>query len=306
MTVMTPLKAAAAAAALALATMATAPPAAAQTAAEVLAATTPADWRGLDLDNTLVMTLADGQQVLIELNPVFAPATVENIRVLTTQGYFDGLSINRVQDNYVTQWGDPASEDAERRSLGAASATVTPEFVRRRDRSVPFTRLRDGDVYAREVGFSNGFPVARNSREMWMTHCYGMVGVGRDTAPDSGSGAELYAVIGHAPRHLDRNITLVGRVVAGMSALTALPRGTAPLGFYEEPSQRTGIRSVELASSLPDGGPAGSIEILRTDTEAFAAWVDTRRNRRDDWFYEPAGRIDVCNLWLPSRQRPAN
>lgn len=282
-----------------------APAASAQTAADVLAATAPSDWRGLDLDNTLIMTLADGQEVIIELNPTFAPGTVANIRLLATEGYFDGLSINRVQDNYVTQWGDPEAEGPGRRSLGSAAATLPPEFVRRRDRSVPFTRLRDGDVYAQEVGFSNGFPVARNSREMWMTHCYGMVGVGRDTAPESGAGTDLYAVIGHAPRHLDRNITLVGRVVAGMSALTALPRGTAALGFYEEPGERTGIRSVRIASSLPGGGAAGSIEILRTDTEAFAAWVDTRRNRRDDWFYEPAGRIDVCNLWLPSRTRPA-
>jgi peptidylprolyl isomerase len=287
------------------ATPLSAAPATAQTATEVLAATTPDDWRGLDLDNTLIMTLADGQEVIIELNPTFAPSMAANIRLLAAEGYYDGLSINRVQDNYVTQWGDPSAEGPGRRSLGAAAATLAPEFVRRRDRAVPFTRLRDGDVYAREVGFSNGFPVARNSREMWMTHCYGMVGVGRDTAPDSGSGADLYAVIGHAPRHLDRNITLVGRVVSGMQALTALPRGTAALGFYEEPGQRTGIRSVRVASTLPGGGPAGAIEILRTDTAAFAAWVETRRNRRDDWFYEPAGRIDVCNLWLPSRTRPA-
>lgn len=279
------------------------PVAEAQTAAEVLAATSPSDWRGLDLDNTLVMTLANGQDVIIELNPVFAPATVANIHLLVAERYFDGLSVNRVQDNYVTQWGDPEAEGPGRRSLGSAAATLPPEFVRRRDRAVPFTRLRDGDVYAEEVGFSNGFPVARNRREMWMTHCYGMVGVGRGMAPDSGSGAELYAVIGHAPRHLDRNITLVGRVVAGMSALTALPRGTGSLGFYEEGAERLGLRSVRRASSIPGGGPAGAIEILRTDTEAFIAWADTRRNRRDDWFYEPAGRIDLCNLWLPSRTR---
>ena len=280
-------------------------PASAQTATDVLAASAPSDWRGLDLDNTLIMTLADGQEVVIELNPVFAPRTVANIRLLAQQQFWDGLSINRSQDNYVTQWGDANAETDSRRSLGAAAATIPQEFVRPRDRSVPFTRLRDGDVYAREVGFSNGFPAARNGREMWMTHCYGMVGVGRDTAPDSGSGAELYAIIGHAPRHLDRNITLVGRVVAGMPALSALPRGTGALGCYEQPEERVTIRSVRIASSLPGGGAAGGLEVLRTDTATFVAWVDTRRNRRDDWFFEPAGRIDVCNLTLPSRQRPA-
>jgi peptidylprolyl isomerase len=293
----------AAALALGCALAATAP-AQAQTAAEVLAASPAEDWRGLDLESTLVMTLGSGRQVIIEMNPTFAPNTIANIRTLARANFWDGLSINRVQDNYVTQWGDGNAETPEARSLGAAARTIAPEFVRPRDRAVPFTRLRDGDVYAREVGFSNGFPVARNARQMWMTHCNGMIGVGRDTAPDSGSGAELYAVIGHAPRHLDRNITLVGRVITGMDALSALPRGTGALGFYETPEERVTIRSVRIAADLPDGGPAGRLQVLRTDSATFTQYVETRRNRRDDWFFEPAGRIEICNVWLPSRQRP--
>ena len=59
-----------------------------------------------------------------------------------------------------------------------------------------------------------------------------MVGVGRDLDVRSGSGAELYVVIGHAPRHLDRNVALVGRVVKGMELLSGLPRGGAEMGFY--------------------------------------------------------------------------
>ncbi|GAA3255116.1 hypothetical protein GCM10020258_13330 [Sphingomonas yabuuchiae] len=41
-----------------------------------------------------------------------------------------------------------------------------------------------------------------------------------------GVGAELYTIIGHSPRGLDRNIAVVGRVVDGMDALSTLPRGT--------------------------------------------------------------------------------
>lgn len=89
------------------------------------------------------------------------------------------------------------------------------EFDRPLDRQLPFTRLPDGDVYAPEVGFSGGFPVARDpqSGRMWLVHGYGMVGSGRDNAADSGGGTELFAVIRHAPRHLDRNDTLIGRIV---------------------------------------------------------------------------------------------
>jgi peptidylprolyl isomerase len=159
-------------------------------------------------------------------------------------------------------------------------------------------------VYAPEAGFSGLFPAARNRREAWLAHCYGMVGVGRDDAPDSGAGTELYAVIGHAPRHLDRNITLVGRVLWGMPALSALPRGTGPLGFYETPEERVSIAWVRVAADLPDGGAAGRLQVLRSDSDAFAAYVEARRNREEGWFYEPAGRIEVCNALPPVRERP--
>ena len=52
-----------------------------------------------------------------------------------------------------------------------------------------------------------------------LAHCYGSVGVGRDLSPDTGTGGEFYAVIGQAPRQLDRNIALVGRVVDGIDKL---------------------------------------------------------------------------------------
>src|SRR3546814_1513538 len=81
--------------------------------------------------------------------------------------------------------------------------------------------------------------------------CYGAVGVGRNMSPDTGSGAELYAVIGHAPRHLDRNIAVVGRVISGIEHLSSLPRGTEALGFYKTEAERTPIASIRIASELP-------------------------------------------------------
>lgn len=60
------------------------------------------------------------------------------------------------------------------------------------------------DPYADETIAFNGWPfsIDREAQTMATTHCYGMVGVGRNYSPDTGSGAELYTVIGHAPRHL--------------------------------------------------------------------------------------------------------
>jgi peptidylprolyl isomerase len=265
--------------------------------AELLAASPAGDWRRLDPQRVLYMDLASGR-VVIELAPDFAPRHVDNIRILARAGYFDGLAIVRAQDNYVAQWADPE----EKRALGEAKKTLAPEFARSIAGSPPFTPLPDRDTYAPQAGFSIGFPVARDPRSgrAWLVHCYAMVGAGRDNAVDSGNGSELYAVIGNAPRLLDRNVTLVGRVVQGIELLSALRRGTGALGFYERAEERTAIREVRLAADLPADRRI-DLEALRTDSATFRELVEMRRFRRDDWYKEPAGHVDVCNVPLPVR-----
>ena len=272
---------------------------------DVLDQSKPGDWRTLDPENTLYVELDSGR-VVIELAPAFAPRHVANIRRLVRAGYFDGLSINRSQDNFVVQWGDADSQDpAKVRPLGEADAKLPAEFVRDPE-GLDFTRLPDVDGWAPEVGFVQGFPAARDpqAKAAWLAHCYGAVGAGRDTAADSSKGNELYVVTGQSPRQLDRNITTVGRVVQGMEKLSVLPRGTGPLGFYEQPEQRTTLRAIRLASQVP-AAERTAIEVFRTDTPAFQALVESRRNRRDGWYVQPAGHIDLCNVPLPVRVPPA-
>jgi peptidylprolyl isomerase len=270
------------------------------TSAEVLEKSAPSDWRALDPENTLYLELAIGR-VVIELAPAFAPNHVANIKLLARARYFDGLFVIRSQDNYVVQWGDPEEDEKKQRPLGNARAALAPEFARDAY-GLPFTTLSDGDVYAREVGHADGFPAARDTElgKAWLTHCYGALGVSRGNTADSGSGAGLYVVIGHAPRHLDRNITLAGRVVKGMELLSVLPRGTGPLGFYEKPSQYVPIKRVRVAADVPEKERT-ALELLRTDTPTFAAYVDARRNRREEWFLDPVGHVELCNVPLPAR-----
>ncbi len=268
--------------------------------AEVLESSQPSDWRRPDPANTLYLDLATGR-VVIELAPRFAPQHVANIKALVREKFFDGLPIGRVQDNYVTQWGDVD----EVRQSEAAKRKLPDETVIDWKQALPFVKLPDVDGYAPETGWLDGFPTGVDRKapgQAWMTHCYGIVGVGRDNWPDNGSGAELYAVIGQAPRHLDRNIVLVGRVLRGMELLSSLPRGNAPLGFYDDDqkAQRPLIRSARLASDVP-AAERTNLEILRTDTPLFTRYVEARRNRHEDWFVKPAGHIDVCNLIIPVR-----
>jgi peptidylprolyl isomerase len=270
---------------------------------ELLDASVPADWRTLDPANTLYLDLAAGR-VVIELAPDFAPAHVGNIRTLAHEGYWNGLSINRSQDNFVVQWGDAAEDDKDRKSPGTALAHLPAEFTRSSE-GVAFTALPDSDGWAPQVGFSDGFPAARDpqSGQAWLAHCYGAVGAGRDVAADSSNGTELYVVTGQSPRQLDRNITVVGRVVQGMELLSVLPRGTGALGFYEKPEQRTAIKAITLASDVPEAQRV-PLQLLRTDTPLFAQVVEARRNRRDEWYKVPAAHIDLCNVPLPVRTPP--
>jgi peptidylprolyl isomerase len=274
----------------------------APTMTEVLKASKASDWRELDPENSLYLEFAGGR-VIIELAPKYAPRHVENVKALAREGYWDGLAVVRTQDNYVVQWADPNAENPSlQRKIKNAKATLAAEFDRTIDAKLPFERLIDGDVYAPEVGFSDGFPVARDtqSKKTWLAHCYGAVGAGRDTAIDSGGGSELYAVIGHSPRHLDRNVTLLGRVVQGMEILSALPRGTAALGFYEKPGQNVGIKSIRVAADVPEKERT-RLEILRTDTPTFSKLIESRRNRPEEWFHTQAGHIELCNVPIPVR-----
>lgn len=275
-----------------------------KTTQELLDASTPTDWRRPDPDNTLYMEL-EGGRVVIELAPDFAPTHVANIRTLATQGFWDGLTIYRSQDNFVVQFGDIVDEGGTPRPLGEARASLPAEFSRPIE-GLAFHALPDRDGWAPEAGFVDGFPAAREAADgkAWMAHCYGALGAGRGMDADSSTGAELYVVIGQAPRQLDRNITVVGRVVRGMELLSALPRGPGPLGIHEDAALHAPIRAITLASDLPEG-QREPIEILRTGTATFDAYVESRRNRRDAFYKRPAGHVDLCNIAIPARTADA-
>jgi peptidylprolyl isomerase len=404
---------------LALAAVALALPASAQdaqvTPTSIVEAAPAGDWAAIDPADLLVMDLApdrDGnpRRVVIQLIPApISQGWVGNIRQLAAAHWWDGTSINRVQDNYVVQWGDVTEKkplpdglktvperdylvqradlrerfpdldngvfaapgqltiqvdpaDTERRTLpdgselfsvrgrvtnNGADRVPTPRMlgVMRSDanrivytwdfpldepeigpgesldfehneidipQSAKFLDLgfkpvdsipqgADHDPYAEETAFVGGWPTASSGEDIWPIHCYGMVGVGRNISPDTGTGAELYTVIGHAPRQLDRNIALVGRIIEGMENLSSLPRGKGELGFYanDEAAKRVPILSVRLGNEVR-GLPR--FEYLSTESGSFSAYAHSRANRKDDFYIAPAGGVDICNVPVPIRR----
>lgn len=318
--------------------------------AEIVAAAPNADWLQIAASDLLVMDLAPDaaqrpRRVVIQLLPApFSQGWVSNVRKLAAVHWWDGTSINRAQDNYVVQWGDPDGEDKAKAKALPKGLKVVDQLYFETKLTEKFTRdvvnsslrplvsaldrgiaciekaqndcnneppsssagvFRKGDPYAILVGFAEGWPYAggydqRGRNEFWPIHCYGTVGVGRNEPPDTGTGAELYAVIGHAPRQLDRNIAIVGRVIEGMEHLSTLPRGTGDLGFYRTAAERTPIRSVRLGNEVAD---LPAFEYLGTESESFARYADARANRRDAFYIQPAGGVDICNVPVPVRRR---
>lgn len=270
------------------------------TVSDLVKASRPSDWRPLDPDNTLYMDLPGGR-VVIEMAPDFAPNHAANIKALARENYFDGLAVIRSQDNFVAQWGD--ADEKNPRPFKTAKAKLKAEFTAPLRNDKHFTRLPDRDGYAAQVGHSNGFPSARDPKtgQAWLVHCYGMVGVGRDTDADSGGGSSLYAVTGHAPRHLDRNITVVGRVVSGMPLLSSLVRGPAPMGFYDKPEQYVPISAFRVAADVPEA-ERSKFEVMRTESAIYKAVVEAQRNRGGPWNKVAAGHVELCNAPIPVRE----
>ena len=266
------------------------------TVADLLAGSPPADWRVPNPDDTLYLELPRGR-VVIELATQVVPQHAANIKTLARAHYFDGLAIIRAQDNYVVQW-----DDESHRHQQPAGIRPSVEFTADARAAARFEPLPDHDLYAPQVGFLDGFPAARDPRAhtVWLAHCYGMVGAGRDDPPES-TGAEMYAVIGNAPRQLDLNVALVGRVLQGMELLSTVPRGSGEMGFYTPTEPPVPIASVRIAADLPESQRT-PIEVLRTDSETFRSVLAQRRDRHEAWFKHDPGVIDLCNVPLPVRK----
>jgi peptidylprolyl isomerase len=268
---------------------------------EIVAAAPPAAWRTISPDELLVMDLANGGRVVIQLARDFAPVHVANIQALARAGHWAGATIYRVQDNYVAQWGLNESE----KPWPAGVTALPPAEYTRAFSGLTVKPLGFPDPYAPGAGFADGWPIAYDQRAGWanVAHCYGYVGAGRGMSPDTGTGGELYANIGHAPRHLDRNIAVVGRVIEGIDRLSSLPRGTEALGFYKDKAQYVPIASIRLASQMAEA-ERPAFEYMDVMSASFGEYLRVRANRKDDFYIRPAGGVDLCNVQVPVRRKP--
>lgn len=270
------------------------------TASLPVAAQTDPDWRAADPEDLLLIDVEDGT-IVVELADWIAPNHADRMRQAARDGFFDGKSFYRVIDGFVAQGG--RGEEADSIELPQYPA-LTGEFTVPAD-SVTFTPMIDRDLYAPTVGHVRGMPTAMNDEgsEVWPIHCPGTVAMARNNDPDTGD-VEFYIVIGQGPRHLDRIMSVFGRVIDGMEHVQALQRGNPAVnsGVIADPDARDTILTMRVAADVPaDEQP--HYEILRTDGQAFAEAKAARRNRTHDFFFEtPPPVIEACHMPAPVRQ----
>jgi len=267
-------------------------------------------WNTPDAENTVYMQLQEGM-VVIELNPVFAPKTVKHFKELLQEQFYRGLSFYRVIDGFVAQGGDESDIDDNEpaKTLKAEFEINWPLKPKDKEKAkewqpMSWTPVQEGDLYAPFTGFINGFPAARDDKKAgkaWLTQCPGTVAMARNEDPNSSS-TDFYIVIGQAPRYLDRNLTVFGRVVWGMDVVQRIKRGpTLKNGIIEGDLDRTYIKRMRLASSL-DNDEKLDVWVADTNSDGFRKMLKERRNRSDKFFHHKPPRVlDICQVPVPAR-----
>lgn len=254
-------------------------------------------WREPAVDNLIYLDTADGRLV-IELNPTFAPKTSAQFKRLVREKFYHGLHFYRVIDGFVAQGGDGSDLDRE-----LSQPTLPAEFERAYSDDLSFVSTQKNDLFAAETGFIDGFAAARDEtgKTIWLTHCPGTIAMARDNTPDSGS-SDFYIVIGQAPRYLDRNLTIFGRVITGMDVVQQIKRGPSDEnGIIAETANQTKITKATLASDLREG-KRQPIKVMDTNHSAFSELLDSRRHRTHEFFHhKPPAVLDVCQVPVPTQ-----
>ena len=278
----------------------------------VQAAGDGADWRAVDADNLLLIGTRYGE-VAVELTPKFAPNHAARMKALVRAHFYDGTNFYRVIEGFVAQGGvgeDTASTANKPKNPETEKAwpELRREFERPWGPDAKFTPLGSPDLFAKQVGHVDGFPVGRDpgKKTEWIIHCPGTFAFARDNAPDTAS-TEFYIVIGEAPRRLDRNLTAFGRVIDGMQYLQKLDRGDPAVdnGVIADKTRQDPITYMKLASDMPEA-ERPHYEVMRTDSAAFAKWKANKKNPAPGFYFrQPPPILDICLAPVPSRKSPA-
>ncbi|GAB3019891.1 peptidylprolyl isomerase [Bowmanella dokdonensis] len=260
-------------------------------------------WRDPNPDDLVYIQLPKGQ-IVIELAPFMAPHHVRQFKALVREGFYDGLDFYRVIEGFVAQAGD-VEETRPSKYKGMLKA----EFSRNIAPDSAYTLVQSPEFIAPQTGYLQGFAAGRDPQAglEWLLHCPGTVAMARNNEADSGS-TDFYIVIGQAPRHLDRNMSVFGRVIYGMEYVQALPRGNpeVEMGVIKDAGQRGKIEKAWVASDMP-ADQRLILQVQEQDSEAVQKRLASARTMDSPFYhFRGNGKLDICYYPLKSRLRPSD
>ncbi|CAI3947726.1 peptidylprolyl isomerase [Alteromonas macleodii] len=253
-------------------------------------ASNTASWYQVRHSNTVTFKTAYGD-VVIALHPSLAPKHVARFKSLIDAGFYNEQAFYRVVDGFVAQAGSNDTHDASK-FPPTLFKPINAEFTQPLNSNVNVVESKD--MFAPNTGFLDGFPVGidQSRKEMWGLHCPGVVAFARNSEKDTAS-TEFYIVIGQAPRHLDRNMSVVGRVLQGMDVLQKLPRGNMDRGgVLDDITQESKIKQAFVHANN-----ATPYFLQTPHHEEYKKRANTGRNLDNPFFHDNTygpRPIDVC------------
>jgi peptidylprolyl isomerase len=259
-------------------------------ASEVVENATDGEWRVVNPDNILKITLPTGA-AYVELNSQLAPKHVSNIKMLAREGFYKDTNVYRFVEGFVAQGGDSAGK----KPIKTADKTVPAEFYLTTKEPLLITEL-ESDGFAPVTGFLNGFAVAQNKahKQTWQVHCSGVFAMARGNDINSAS-TEFFVTIGQGPRYLDKNITVFGRVLEGIAHFNRLAREPSSNNIFNP------ITDIQVLSDIRTIDKS-VFKVMKTDSSAFKSLINARKNRTEPWFAQSHNYVDVCGMPIPTKR----
>lgn len=253
-------------------------------------------WKEIKQNNLLYLELDTGR-VTIQLADFFAGNNVRHLRELVRSGLYTQAPLYRVIENFVVQGGPLREGDVltDQQKL-KMNRTVSAEFDRDIDRQAHFFEVQEGDLYAEKTGFINSFAVGRSEAEgkEWLIHCTGSINIARGADPNSGT-SSFAIMFGTSQRYLDRNMSVIGRVIDGWDAFYSVKRAPEETGgVFQNTDEATKIQKAYLGSSLP-AEERQTVYVEDTASTAWSDFITSRREMKNDFFVQKGtGKLDVC------------
>lgn len=154
----------------------------------------------------VVIEMANGKKIKIELYPDIAPISCENFEKLVRSGFYNGLTFHRVIPGFMIQGGCPKGN-----GTGGPGWNIKGEF-------------------------------AANGVKNDLRHTRGVLSMARSSMPDS-AGSQFFIMHEDAP-HLDGNYAAFGKVIEGMEVVDEIAE--VPTNYNDMPLEPQIMKSVTI------------------------------------------------------------